>query len=174
VIAHGLGSAARLNIKPTEGVLSVMRGSLKQAVTLSSLARRKVQAGFCRKMKRAWILAKAGEELLRKRRRATEDVRGHAVLVWLPQPKGAGGLQLAAVLAKCRAPHAGPDGRGLKLSRLKTVASGSGIGSANCSTRHRKPMTNEDAASRRKRDDGGPHRLKMPSWRRNRSSPAGK
>jgi hypothetical protein len=30
----------------------------------------------------------------------------------------------------------------------------SGIDSANCSTCHRKPMTNEDAASRRKRDVG--------------------
>jgi len=50
--------------------------------------------------------------------------------------------------------HAVPDDRGPKLSRLKTVASGSGVESANFSTRHRKPATNEDAASRRKRDDG--------------------
>jgi len=32
-------------------------------------------------------------ELLRKQRRATEDVRGHAVTVRLSQPKGAEGLQ---------------------------------------------------------------------------------
>jgi len=55
-------------------------------------------------MKFARILAKAGEELLRKRRRATEGVRGHAVLVWLPQPKGAGGLQLAVMLAQASIP----------------------------------------------------------------------
>jgi len=53
-----------------------------------------------------------------------------------------------------RASHAVPDERGLKLSRLKAVASGSGVDSANCSIRHRKPTPNEDAASRRKRDDG--------------------
>jgi hypothetical protein len=43
------------------------------------------------------------------------------------------------------------------------VASGSGVGSANCSTRHRKPTPNKDAASRRKRDLRGSHRLKTPS-----------
>lgn len=46
VIAHGLGSSARVDIKPAEGALSAMRSSLKQAVTFSSLARRKVQASF--------------------------------------------------------------------------------------------------------------------------------
>jgi hypothetical protein len=46
VIAHGLGSSARVDIKPAEGALSAIRGSLKQAVTWSSLARRRVQAGF--------------------------------------------------------------------------------------------------------------------------------
>jgi hypothetical protein len=74
-------------------------------------------------------------------------------MVRLLQPKGARGLQPTQG-ARERAEHAGPDDRGPKLSRLKTVASGSGVGSANCPTRHRKPATNEDAASRRKRDDG--------------------
>jgi hypothetical protein len=92
-------------------------------------------------------------ELLRKRRRATEGVRGHVVTVRLSQPKGAEGLQPTRG-AKKRAAHAAPDERGLKLPRLKAVASGSGVDSANCSTRHRKPTPNEDAASRRKRDDG--------------------
>src|SRR5437762_11134115 len=97
-------------------------------------------------------------ELLRKRRRATQSVRGHVVVVRLLQPKGARGLQPTRGVRE-RAEHAGPDDRGPKLSRLKTVASGSEVGSANCSTRHRKPTPNEDSASRRKRDDGDPHRL---------------
>jgi len=92
-------------------------------------------------------------ELLRKRRRATESVRGHVVLVRLSQLKGAGGPQPTRG-AKKSAAHAAPDDRGLKLPRLKTVASGSGVDSANCSTRHRKPTPNEDAVPRRKRDTG--------------------
>jgi hypothetical protein len=92
-------------------------------------------------------------ELLRKRRRATEDVRSHVVTVRLSQPKGAEG-QRPMRGARERAAHAAPDARGRKLPRLNAVASGSGVDSANCSTRHRKPTPNEDAASRRKRDDG--------------------
>jgi hypothetical protein len=69
----------------------------------------------------------------------------------LPQLKSAGGLQPLRG-ARERGPHAGPDERGRKLPRLKSVASGSEVGSANCTTRHRKPTPNEDAASRRKRD----------------------
>jgi hypothetical protein len=72
-------------------------------------------------------------------------------MVRLPQLKGAGGLQPLRG-AREREEQAGPDDRGLKLSRLKTVTSGSEVGSANCPTRHRKPTPNEDAASRRKRE----------------------
>jgi len=39
-------------------------------------------------------------ELLRKRRRATEGVRGHVVSVWLSQPKGAEGLKAAVIVRK--------------------------------------------------------------------------
>jgi len=75
-------------------------------------------------------------------------------MVRLSQPMGAEGQQPMREARESAFQHAAPDDRGPKLSRLKTVASGSGIGSANCPTRHRKPATNEDAASRRKRDDG--------------------
>jgi hypothetical protein len=45
-----------------------------------------------RKVERVRIGEGGRMELLRKRRRATEGVRGHVVLVWLSQPKGAEGL----------------------------------------------------------------------------------
>jgi len=46
VVAYGLGSAARLTINPTEGVLGATCGSLKQAAMRSALARRRMGVGF--------------------------------------------------------------------------------------------------------------------------------
>jgi hypothetical protein len=76
-------------------------------------------------------------------------------VVRLPQLKGAGGLQPTVEFAKAS------DTCWTRRARAEAVTAKrcgvtmkSGIDSANCSTCHRKPMTNEDAASRRKRDAG--------------------
>jgi hypothetical protein len=66
---------------------------LKQAGLVLVLARRSGARGLYRKVKQASTQRRRELELLRKRRRATEGVRGHVVAVRLPQPKGAGGLQ---------------------------------------------------------------------------------
>jgi hypothetical protein len=78
VIANELGRAARLGINPKEGVLGRVYGGLKQAAILRVLARRRSlraspQGAACgvRRTRRL--------ELQRKRRRATEGVRGHVV-----------------------------------------------------------------------------------------------
>lgn len=87
---YELGQTARFGLNPKEGVLGRVYGGLKQAVMLRALARRR-PCGLHRKVKRVGPASVGEMELLRERCRATEDVRGHVVLVRLSQPRGAEG-----------------------------------------------------------------------------------